>query len=494
MPRTQATTVIIRKRRLFPLGVAFAFYALLMVATLLVRTIFDNDTWLVVLALSGAVCLFACWLMMDWRGSPLVSFGAILLLVGTLNRILYAIEVIVYGNHFSEWPVITQDPTWALLRGEAMTVVGTLLVVYGWSRFYFRNTPADSILMTTSLHTDRKVNLGYWVMYFLPLLIMAVIGLLGFESAGALGSLVNVASISALLAILALSRPKAGRSTNRSVLLVVLLGLPYVFLALGSGMKENLIVSLLPLAVRMWQTYRSLSARVGLIVVGLLVLSLIASFVSLYRDYVWYQQSETSAIAVLQELASSPDPVELVATGGQVFLHRINALYHRGWAVDIGDNLGARPDAIFGPLLYIFIPRFVWPDKPLIQPGLEHSALVFGEDFLVWSTSSTAAGFFPALYMGGGYLAVIVASLGLGWMVARLQQVVAAARIAHAASIYGMYMCLYALRLDENFPVYMLSSPIIVVVYTLAYSIIIKAIATQRIQIPYLRFSHKKGS
>ena len=421
-----------------------------------------------------------------------MSFGAIFLLVGVLNRILYAIEVLVNGNHFSEWPVISQDPGGALLRGEMMTVAGTLLVVYAWQRFYFAKAPVGIDFMTTNTPLRREERRGYWIMYILPLMVQVMVRLYGVDSAGALSSLLSIVSIAALLAILALSKPKTGHMKLQGVLFALLLGVPYVVMALGAGMKENLIVSLIPLAIRAWQTYQGRFARVSLVLAGVVALSLITSFVSLYRNYVWYQLSDVSEYEVIQELALSSDLSDVVVTGGQMFMQRTNAMYHRGWAVDLGDQLGTRPKDIFGPLLYIFIPRFIWHDKPLIQPGLEHSALVFGDEFLVWSTSSTAAGFFPALYMGGGYLAVIFCSLGLGWMVAMTQRAVAASRIEYAASIYGMSIFLYALRLDEDFPVYMLSAPIINAVYILAFSVFLIAVTTRQVRIPYLTLIHKK--
>ena len=94
-------------------------------------------------------------------------------------------------------------------------------------------------------------------------------------------------------------------------------------------------------------------------------------------------------------------PLVMMTEGVAGFLKRNNASVHRGWAVSIADEDGYYPELVFAPLVYVFVPRMLWPEKPEIRQGWEYSGVVFGEQYMAWSGSSTAAGLYPSFYLGG---------------------------------------------------------------------------------------------
>lgn len=74
------------------------------------------------------------------------------------------------------------------------------------------------------------------------------------------------------------------------------------------------------------------------------------------------------------------------------------ALYDAG---QVGDSLSYVP--------YVFIPRMLWPDKPIFDMGGKYTALINGTD-----SSSTWMGFFGEAYWNLGWLGIPVVMIPLG--------------------------------------------------------------------------------
>src|ERR1019366_1037703 len=70
--------------------------------------------------------------------------------------------------------------------------------------------------------------------------------------------------------------------------------------------------------------------------------------------------------------------VENVTTGFSLFSARANASIYRGWAVSWADEYGYETELAFGPIVYNFIPRIIWPEKPNMRQGWEYGQLIFG--------------------------------------------------------------------------------------------------------------------
>jgi hypothetical protein len=58
------------------------------------------------------------------------------------------------------------------------------------------------------------------------------------------------------------------------------------------------------------------------------------------------------------------------------------------------------------------IPRILWPDKPIIESGYDFYKKLTGADEMV----SFGIGFFVEAYWNGGWIAVILCAIGIGWL------------------------------------------------------------------------------
>ena len=452
---------------------AVGTYSVGFAIVLLIRPLLGDQVWMVFQAIAGAIAFFYLWRRLYWAGNPLLSFGAILLIAGFLNRILYAIDAALNGSRLSEWPIPSNGEWWALARAEWMTVVGTIIIVFVWRRL---GGVESSLALSSEVTRGRRSLAGYWILY------TCAVGIELLRQQELLfpqiAQLATVTYASGVGAVLTINDRKA--SPARVILQTAVMSAPLIYLALGTAMKEAIIVAILPMVIVFWRRFNYNAARVVLIGLMCVSAAIATNFVEFYRERNWVM-GET--LSIFQALRSySLDRPSRTSEGGvegglQDFLIRSNATYHRGWAIDLAEQDGYIPEQIFGALAYAFIPRFIWPEKPDIEPGQEHSGRLFGEAYRLSTTSSTAAGFFPALYMGGGWIAVFIGAWFTGWMVGLLTRFLNRTGNPYSISAFGWIVLLYALRLDETWPVYALSSPIISFVYVIALGSVIVTIA-----------------
>jgi hypothetical protein len=88
----------------------------------------------------------------------------------------------------------------------------------------------------------------------------------------------------------------------------------------------------------------------------------------------------------------------------------------QAWAMQMYDH-GAKGDS-FDAITFMFIPRFIWRDKPIIEPGKAVTELIYGN-----ASSSTAITVFGEAYWNGGWMALIATSLAVGLLLAASESV-----------------------------------------------------------------------
>ena len=435
-----------------------------------------GEAWIPALyVVVGCTALFA-WRLFRWPDAwaRYFSIGAVLLLACFLNRILFLLDYLLSGPRFDEWPFYARQPEWALFKGELITILGTMLTVFAWSAFGgLQTSPAQLFKMT-----DRNSR---------PLIVLYALSLAGLilgavfpEAVGALGQLLPTL-FGVGLTVSFIIPMKIFRRGPRQLLGVVVAGAPFLLAALGTGMKENLIIALLPSAVLAWRVIRNPALRVGMILLGVSVVGLITAYVGLYRAEVWQahvSRSNTEVVSDFVDDVQSRGAPSVITAGVQQFVKRNNASLHRGWAVSLADEHRFYPDLVFEPLVYVFVPRVFWPEKPRIRQGWEYSGILYGRQYIAWSNSSSAAGLFTSFYLGGGWLAVLVGALGVGVVLAVCTRLCRRVAGNIAAGLYVFSVLPGMLRMDEEWSVGVLSGPILSAVYVIGVFSIAKGIAS----------------
>lgn len=419
--------------------------------------------WLPLLAASGLAAALV-WRRCRWpdEWSRYLSFGALVLLACAVNRMLYIGDLALSGDAYLQWPFTVQQPEVSIIKAEVATLLGTLLCVFSWlAAGGARHSPG--LLLQAPNRALRRLLLVSYVASLAALVVFVLFPQFYALSGQLLPTMLVLGSATAFFVPMLVTRRKLTR-----LALVVVMGLPFVYVALGSGMKENIILALIPTAYMLWHYSPRRGPRVALCAVAVLVIALVASYISFFRDEVWYADTAADQSAVLGNYLDAVDADGLgatIASGLEEFLARNDAAPYRGWAIAISDAEGYQPRLVFAPMLEVFVPRVLWPGKPAIRQGWEYSGLVFGPRYAAWNESSLSAGFFPALYLGYGWLAVVLGAVGVGWMMALLTRLALRLGGPLLVGLFTLAMVPYALRLDEAWTVGAFSGPVITLVY-----------------------------
>lgn len=422
----------------------------------------------------SAVSLFTYWKLGRWGNARFDSFGAALLLIAILLRILAVTDAMFYGTRTGQLPQTVQYPEsmmGLLFKGEAITHFGLLLVVSAW-----RVLVSDKIEDFSFLHNYRTVSKQLsWMVYVSALSIEVGRRLLSadFGALTQISSLTYAFGVVSIFFIAARNKRLSGR-----ISVALLLALPMVALALGSGMKENIFFPLMPAAILYWFGFRGLAPKIIAIVGGVLLLAFAQLYVGYVRDTAWGSDRKFTTMELIvgfQEYFAQSN----IADGLESISARINMTTTHAITVAIADSRGFEPFETFGSIPASLIPRFLWPSKPVFQPGAVHTARIYNLQVPPSEISTaTAAGIFSELYLGGGYIGYIAGALFLGLLLghSQLWSLKNSPGFGHLA--FCFVSAYWALRFDEKAVVYAYTS----IVFTLVFLILLsKASALARL-------------
>jgi hypothetical protein len=457
--------LVIRRSALRQFGSPVFVY--LIACGLILFTVDRGNVWLPLLLVAGASAVLLMWRRIAWPDAwtRYLSFGAVLLIICALDHVFYFADFFVSGPQFNQWPFWSSSPQAAVFKAEVMSTGGALLTVYAWYRCGGAHI-SPALVMTP----ERRATWTIWFIYGVSLgaLVLAHVVPGVARHAGQL-----LATVLGLGLVCAFVLPLRGFRSDRSRLLgTFAMSVPFIALAAGTGMKANIILAFVPSAVMAWRYARHPVARVGMVMCGMAGLALITAYVNMYRAEVWMPQSnggiasQTVPQDFMQEVRKA-GLFNTVGDGLSAFSKRVDASYFHGWAVSIADEQSYQPAMMFGPLAYVLVPRILWPGKPRILTGTEYSGLVFGAQYTAWSNSSTAAGLYPALYLGYGWPALIAGALLVGAFLAFTTHMALRFGGPLTAGLYIFSMLPFMLRINEAWPAGALAAPIINLVYVL---------------------------
>jgi hypothetical protein len=445
---------------------ATSIFLLSSIIYILASGIYDDEPLLAIIHLGSAISLLVFWKCIPWGKGRYDTFGAALLLLYACFKVQAALDALFYGNRIDEiyhTVPLPESLTWLFLKSEALNHFGILLLVAIWRQTVGIQVGQFSFI--NNYHQARRQ---------LPIVIYAAAIAIEFgrriaeQNFGDLSQFSSVTSQFGVVSIYFIASAQGSRF--RQVILALLLAMPLVVLAMGSGVKSDMIFPLVPGGIIVWFRYRSVSIRGAFIIFGFLLLAYSQLYVMYVREVSWGPKGTKYTSANLVYNFLSPQNTISLHDGMNHISSRINMTVSRAITVAIADAKGFEPYNIFAPIPGSVVPRFLWPDKPVLQPGAQHTLRIHN---LNWSLSeawsATAAGFFSELYLGGGYIGWLLGVVIYATLLGRVQLLTLrlAPGFGHLALSFITFF--WALRFEENHTVYAFTS----IIFTFVFVVLI---------------------
>ena len=460
-----------RKQSILAVSLPGIFLVLFAYLLALLGGITADGLWVLPLYVGGLLALFSVWHRFEWpdEWSRYASFGAVALIMGSLNRAMQLADFWLQGSRVGEWPFYSASPEWAMFKGGVITIVGLLLTVLTWlasggakySPGLIFKTPRASLL---------RLLLSFYALSMASLVVFELFP----KTASVIGQLVP--TLHGIGIVMAFFIPATlAKSRSQRMIVVAFLSLPLIWFAIGFGMKSSILLALLPIPFTIWILWRSHFIRLMLVICMLMSFGIISSFVHYYRVEMWYGRQDLNRQEAINGYSNSignQGLLETTNTGIQDFISRANIATSRGWAISLADEHRFEPAMILGPIVYVFIPRIIWPDKPRIDVGREYTKLVFGYE----SRSSTATGLYSGLYLGYGWPAVVFGAIGLGLLMTGLLKLAWKIGGVQLGGIFSFSMLPMALRLEEVQPIGAFSGPVVTFIYLTLFFLAVRSL------------------
>jgi hypothetical protein len=259
---------------------------------------------------------------------------------------------------------------------------------------------------------------GIPVHYFLA--IPHEFGILGFILPGAVFEMENVV----FLGLLLLAFLAARRGGSLSIAFFCILTLEIIFALLRFN-KHVLLLIIIMSGLGYYLAVNRNRVLVGLGAVVLSIYILVGPLFSHARSSLWRDQPDaTERQSTLRERLETGEEVSADLLAGEIrrdesqfWWSRLSYVNTQAFVMKLYDS--GTEVASWQYASYVFIPRFIWPDKPI----LNEVHIDFTEQIAGHRGSSTGISIFGEAYGEGGWTAVVFASALIGFLYAPLSQV-----------------------------------------------------------------------
>ena len=262
----------------------------------------------------------------------------------------------------------------------------------------------------------------------------------------------------------ALGRPKA--------LLAILALMPLFLLALKSGMKAEIGLVALPILLPVFRRITALrvASMAGFL---LFVVLFIFPFSQAWREANWYQRAESQKVDVAEvssrvvAMWEQNGLLETAEVSTARWLSRGSTADSGGLVMQLADRDGSIGPVLIEGLVTIFVPRFLWPDKPTYTPGAWFTWYLGYATSPETATTSTAMMLPTELYWMFGLAGVVLGMALLSviyFNVWRFMLKKSKTSIIFSVAPFAM---LGRSGMEEVHTIYAVSSPIILAVYVL---------------------------
>lgn len=426
---------------------------------------FPADQWqatagllLIYSALSGTLAYHRFRLLQADMVPDLLTFFCFVQFTLKLSNLIF---ILIVNGVFGSGGVYTiaaaydQEPYQYQFKGELLLLLGFCIFAGIWL-LISKKQPPGLLVKISSTELWRGYVLSVAIIYLLKLTETTALF-------GNIYALLWLAAICLVTCLLSGESPYqlGGRLSHYSFLAL----LPLYGIAATTGMKSEIVnvsyAFLLPLL-------RGLQwARLKFIALfALIFILIVVPFNQVWRDLNWYQGWSASAFDVAAEVIdqyAEQDTADNIASSSLVsWIARSSTSSEAGLVVSIAEQTGNIGPILLENFWSIFIPRWLWPEKPVYQPGAWFTWYL-GQARLVGEATSARAMFLPLeLNWMFGFGGVLVGMVGVSLLYAAVYSYMQKRSTYSTPYLFGsLALTLSSATLITGHTIYMISAPII---------------------------------
>lgn len=448
----------------------------------------QNDKFcLSVSIISGLLLLYKIGRLVYFKDKKYFNFGSLLLISAIGFKFFGLLQVLIYADSLETWPFVITDSVsltiaqrvLCVLIGEWLSVIGSLLISLTW--FHFGGVElADKINIPIA---GKKAKRPYWVLYFAALSLE-----FGLRYLPGLNLYILILTLyfGALFAVIIICDLYKKDLKQHRLLLAIILLLPYLFNSFQTGMKEAMVISLLPVMVDFYYRFSTVAQKVVLALLASFVFIIFSIFSNVTRAIAWGNTRSVSFIELVNNFNSQLKYIQadFIYANLEQVLKRVTPLFYQGWTVSL-QYTDEKLSGLFTNVFTLLIPRFLWSAKPLNNPEYEMTVIFYGPT--IAESTSEASGLFSEIYIKEGILFFFPTCIFLGWIINRLQKISLRYGNDMTAKIFNFILIFSSLRFHELYFTSIFPGFLIKCVYIFTYCFFINLFFQKRTKLSLTR-------
>ncbi len=463
-----------RRRGLGRPTAADAFAFLWAICGLVVVMIYSGEAWAATVGLlmvSQAFTGSMVWKRLKAsRGANLPDFLTLVLLTQFGTKIITCLGILIKYTSFAtdsfgmSLQSLGSVPIEYQLQAEAVFLLATVVFTAVW-----RWQEGGKVIAIWGIPDTRKL----WSIYRFCLVMYGLVTFSGLASyVGMIVEFLHLFAIGAVAVLLG-GNTVYGLGKRKAKYAIAALA-PLAFLALSSGMKGEVALVMLPVLLPLLRS-RLTPLRLGsLVALFLFVIIFLFPFTNAWRDANWTGQGSAQAVGISEvasTVAASWEREGLIATGTEStvrWLSRGSTAESGGLVMQLAERDGHIGSVLLKGLATIFVPRFLWPDKPAYAPGAWFTWYLGNADSPETATTATAMMLGTELYWMFGIPGVIFGMALLAILYFKVARYLANASTKGLVPLVASFAFMARSGgMEEIHTIYAVSSPIIFAVYVM---------------------------
>jgi len=404
---------------------------------------------LILISSSGIILIINIWRLIYGDYNEIFNFGSLLLIFNIFFKFFNIFVLIIIQNPFELWPsgitstyeLSNSDKSLSVFIGELLSVFGTLIISLTW--FFLGGLKFSNYY--DILEVKKKKNFSiYFLLYFISALIY-------FINISELYLFNYISSYIIIYSTIRMNKLSSLNIKEHNLFRSFIMLLPFIIISIKSGMKEPIIVFLIPILIDFFYRFKTFYGKLLLgfgSFITFLTFSLIADFI---RLNFWGTKQNVNISKILQELSVTITLLDfefVLALVSKVLL-RVSPLFYQGWTVSLKYINDIHYNGLFTNTFSMFVPRFLWPAKPLNNPEHEMTVIFYGDK--IAESTNEASGLFSELYVKEGFLGFLFLTILLGIYLFIIQKIAFSIKNKIIFNIFNFILLFSTCRLHEMY-------------------------------------------